>query len=523
MSFSRFLATLRARIGLALGLFLVTVGAAAVAWIAWPRQYEAVATVLVDPAPANPLVAPGWNGPRPGFVSTQIDILQSPRVALDVVRRLDLMRQPHWREAWQREQQSLSRLRWDGEVALWGAPGEPAGSIRARPTPGGGDTADPAQASEMAQWVAQSLRASLQVRPTRDSEVLTMAVRHADPGEAARIVNAFAQAYLDLQRSLRVDPAREFSTVFDGQAQEARSRLEQSQARLTAYQRERGVVIGDDRLDIESARLNDLAARLTGMQAQLAEAGTREVHSQGEAADRAPDVQSSPVLTSLRGDVVRSEARLAELGGRLGDQHPQVQEAQAQVTALRSRLEAETRRAAASVGVTHSIRRQQESQLRGALDSQRALVLRLKAARDEGGVLLREEEAAQRAYDAALARLQQARLESRTPPVGARLLTAAVPPRAPVSPQPQMHAGLSIGLGIVLAIVAVLALERIDPRLRTPGSAAELLDLQVLGVLPGPKGRGLFQPRRTPVVQPWRRPRLAAPPLQVALDASAKE
>ena len=259
------------------------------------------------------------------------------------------------------------------------------------------------------------------------------------------------------------------------------------------------------------------------MQAQLAEAGTREAHSQGEAADKAPDVQSSPVLTALRADAARAEARLAELGGRLGDQHPLVQETQAQLGVLRNRLEAETRRTSASVGVTHSIRRQQESQLRTALDSQRALVLRLKAVRDEGGVLLREVDAAQRAYDGALARLQQARLESRTPPAGARLLTAAAPPRVPVSPQPLLHAGLSIGLGLALAIVAVLTLERVDPRLRTQGSAAELLDLPLLGVLPGPKGRGLFQPRRTPVVRPWRRPRLAAPPLQVALDPSAKE
>lgn len=150
-------------------------------------------------------------------------------------------------------------------------------------------------------------------------------------------------------------------------------------------------------------------------------------------------------------------------------------------------------------------------------------MLRLKASRDEGGVLLRDVEAAQRAYDASLGRLQQARLESRTPPGGAHLLTEAVPPRQPVSPQPLVHAGLSIGLGLMLAVVAVLALERLDPRLRTPGSVSELLDLPLLGVLPGPRGRGLFQPRRTPLVRPWRRPRLAAPALQVALDPTFKE
>jgi len=99
MTLSRFLAVLRARAGLALALFLVTVGAAVAALAWWPRQYEAVATVIVDPAPANPLAAPGWSASRPGFVSTQMDILRSERVALEVVRRLDLTQDARWREA----------------------------------------------------------------------------------------------------------------------------------------------------------------------------------------------------------------------------------------------------------------------------------------------------------------------------------------------------------------------------------------------------------------------------------------
>lgn len=499
MTLSRFLATLRARLGLALAVFLVTVGSAAAVLWHWPRQYEAVATVLVDPSPPNPLAAGGWTAPRPGFLSTQIDIIRSERVALEVVRRLRLTQDPRWQQAWDEAQQ---------------APAPSEGLFRARAAP---------VAGAMAPWIAQSLLQSLQVRPARDSEVLSLAVRDRDPAEAARLANGFAEAYIDVQRRLRLDPAQQYSSVFDGQALEARSRMEQAQARLSNFQRERGVVIGDERVDIESARLNDLAARLTGMQAQVAESGSRDIHSRGDAAERAPDVQSSALVAGLRADLARAESRLRELDARLGEQHPQVQDAQAQVGLLRGRLEAETRRVAASAGVTHSIQRQQESQLRTALDTQRALVLRLKAAREEGGVLVREVEAAQRAYDAALGRLNQARLESRTPPGGAHPLTEASAPRLPVSPQPLLHAGLSLGLGALLAVMAVLVLERVDPRLRTPTSVTELLDLPLLGVLPGPRDRGPYQARRTPLVKPWTRGRLPAPVRPMALGSLSKE
>ena len=63
-------------------------------------------------------------------------------------------------------------------------------------------------------------------------------------------------------------------------------------------------------------------------------------------------------------------------------------EAKASIAELRSRLDAETRRVTGGVGVTNTINRQREAEVRAALEAQRAKVLRLKAVRDEGAVLV---------------------------------------------------------------------------------------------------------------------------------------
>ena len=67
------------------------------------------------------------------------------------------------------------------------------------------------------------------------------------------VANLFVQSYLDLLLELRVDPAKQYSSFFESRAKELRANLERAQARLTAYQREKGVVIASEgQIDVEN-------------------------------------------------------------------------------------------------------------------------------------------------------------------------------------------------------------------------------------------------------------------------------
>jgi uncharacterized protein involved in exopolysaccharide biosynthesis len=254
------------------------------------------------------------------------------------------------------------------------------------------------------------------------------------------------------------------------------------------------VVVGDDRLDIETARLNELSSQLTSLQAAVAESGSRQTQSQGSSADRMQEVLSHPAVLALRSDLTRAEARVQELNARLGDNHPQVLEAGAQVGLLRSRLETETRRVAGGASVSNTINRQRESEVRSSLESQRQRVLNLKAVRDEGLVLVRDVDGAQRSYESLMVRLQQSSLESQATQGRAHLLSAAQVPLVPATPGWPVRAGLALGVGLLLALGAVALAERADARARLPLDTARWLGVPLLGVLPGPGERGAFAP-----------------------------
>jgi len=471
MSFQQFLSVLRARFWAALLVFVLVVATAVGVSLVLPKQYLGEASVVIDvkPDPVAMMATPGIA--LPSFMATQVDILASDRVALRVIKDLRPAENPQIRQQWQEDAQGIGTVE---------------------------------------QWLMALLQEQLDVRPSRESNVINIAYKSPDPRFAAALANAFAQAYIATTLELRVDPAQNFRNFFDTQTQGARDALEKAQGRLSAYQQQKGIIATDERLDVENARLNELSSQLTQLQAISAESASRERQAQGARGDRLQEVLANPVVGSLKAELARSEARLKELGSRYGDRHPQVIEARANIAELQSRLNAETQRVTSSVGVTATINQQREAQVRRELEAQRAKVLKMKAVRDEGMVLQREVENAQRVFDSLAARLNQTALEAQSSQSYANVLTTALPPTEPSSPKILLNTALAVFLGVLLAIGVALLLELADRRVRSPDDAVAALGLPVIGTLPKP-GAKRFIPGNRPLLPGTRGLALPAP------------
>lgn len=465
MNLSQFLSIMRARWWVAVTVLVLTVGTALVISLSLPKQYIATATIVVDQSRPDPVAAATYQGnPSPAFMATQVDVIKSERVAQQVVRRLKLAESDEAKARW------MLATKGEGTVET---------------------------------WLVQGMLLALDVKPSRESNVISVAYKAGDSSRAAAMANAFVEAYMEVSLDLKVNPAKQYSDFFDVRSRELRANVERAQAKLIAYQREKGVVIASDgQLDVESARLNELSSQLVAIQAVSAESNGRQQAAQTGGGDRLQEVINNPNLAALRGDITRAEGRLQELTSRLGDNHPQVIEARASINSLRGRLDAETRRVTGSVSMVSNMNRQREVEIRAALEAQRARVLKLRMAREEGSVLVRDVENAQRAYDAVLTRLSQSSLESQTTQSNAYLLAQATAPLLPSSPKIVLNTVLSFVIGLVLAIGSVVLLETIDRRVRTVDEVAELLGVPILGVLPKPGGLGGFSGGRMTLVSP---------------------
>jgi polysaccharide biosynthesis transport protein len=476
MSPMQFLSILRARWKVALAVLLLTIATTLAVSLMLPKTYTGTAAVLVDVKTPDPIFGMMFQGQLiSGYMATQVDIMTSDSVARRVVHELKLTDNPDVREQWQQD------------------------------TGGQGD---------IEAWYALAVEKYLTVAPSRESSVINVSYKAGDPKTAAAVANGFVKAYMDTTVELRNDPAKRYSTFFDSRAKELRDKVDSAQAKLSDYQKKNGIIGTDDRLDIETQRLNELSTQLVTLQALAAESQSRNAQVRAQSEQMA-EVLNNPVIGSLKAEISRQLARMGELNNRLGDNHPQVQELKANIAELRSRLQNETTRVSGSVGVSNTVNRSREAETRTQLEAQRAKLLKLRGQRDEVAVLQRDVDSAQKAYEAVVARLNQSTLESQATATNVSVLTPAVQSNQPSSPKVLLNTLFSIVIGIALAIVAAFFMEWLDRRVRSSEDVITALDLPMLGVMPRPQARrlqsgnarGAMIPRRVLARLPSQQPR----------------
>jgi chain length determinant protein EpsF len=339
------------------------------------------------------------------------------------------------------------------------------------------------------QFFAERLSQSLEVRPSRESNVISIQFTAVDPNFAAVVANAVARAYVDTSVELLADPARSSARWFDERVRQLREELETAQTRLSDYQKAHQVLATDERIDVETARLNELNAQLTSVQGQLSESASREHQAQEQMAS-SPDVLQNPVVQNLRSEIARADAKLKELGAQLGPNHPQFQRSKAELDALNAKLISEMHQVASSVSSSNSVNEQRVSEIRAALDAQKRRVLDLRTQRDEVAVLQKDVENAQKAFDVAAQRLSQTSLESHAQQTNIQLLSEALPPRQKSSPRNGWNLMMGALFGAILSIGAAFFREFSDGRLREPDDAAFIFGQPVLAQLLPPR-RGI--------------------------------
>lgn len=459
MTFTQFLLILKARFWIILITFLVIVSAATVVSLLMPKSYMATTSLVLNYKGMDPVtgaVLPAQL--MPGYMATQIDIIASQNVAIKVVDDLKFIDSPT-------------------AQAQFNKATEGKGDIRA--------------------WFADQLLKELEVKPAKESSVLEISFNGADPEFAAAVVNGFADAYIQTNLQLKVEPSQKAASFLGEQTKALRENLEIAQAKISKYQQQKGLtnIIGS--LDVESARLNDLSSQLVMAQSQAYESNSRQ-RSAGGNGLASPDVTANSVIQNMKVEISRVESKLAELSQRVGVNHPQYQSTKEELDKLKSLLAQESKNVSSSIAGSANIYNQREAELKAALAAQKARVLELNLSRDELAVLQRDVENAQRAMDAASQRYTQATLEGKANQSDVAVLNPAIAPLIPSSPKVMRNILLSVFLGTMLGVCFALLVELMNRRVRSRDDLSELLEVPVFTISGGTQvnSKNLLAPPR---------------------------
>lgn len=448
MSIDSFFRILRARWITIAGITLVALVIVAAVTHQTPRSYTATTELIVDGRAQDPIS--GQSLPAramSGYIATQADVIRSRTVAQKVI-----------------DQQALA---------------EDPGLQRHFKADTGNETL-PSNA-----WLLSYLRKGLTVAPRRDSMVLDVAFNAEEPILAARLADAFAQAFIQTNLELRTDPAKQTNQWFDQQLSSLRASLMDKQNALVSFQEEHGILASSDRLDLETAKLTELSSMLVAVQGQRLESESRSNQVSGSSRGELPaHVLENPQIQKLSTDLAQARARLSDVGAQLGSNHPQYRQAQREVDALSSQLNQALKLIGGNLRSTAELFKSREEQLQAELAAQKEQVLQLSRIRNEMDLLRKEADSAQTAYDAALARATQTHLESRSALTDVAILNTASIPSRPTHPNTALNLVLAIALGLLLGTALALCQEWLDRRVRSPEELETRLGLPVLACIP---------------------------------------
>ncbi len=442
---------------------LVTIAATALA-VAYtmqlPRIYQATCVLEYDPNPQHPLgegvedvaepVSDYWMSHE--FIATQNRILSSRSILEAVVSSMGLNHERSFVD----DPGSLP-ADWEG------------GTV---------------------EETAALLQTRLTVSVVDGTRLININVRDRDPQRAALIANRIADVYITRTLDARQGSTATALTWLQSQLDTLRHDLDSSELALHAFKEDHNIlsVSLEDRQNLVAGELEtysealrtarthriELRARLTRL---------RLLRSQGTIDAQAAAFVDISSVETLATNLHTAMAEREVLGLRYGVEHPRIQEADREITSLRSQLEAELD------GIIHSAEAdlreasEIEAGLQSAVEEANRAGLELNLWEIEYSRLTREQENHSKLYGLVLERTTETQLTQMLRTTHVRPVDLAVAPHRPVSPVMATNAAFGLGAGVVLGLGIALLLSRLDRRVKTVREAEEV-GLTVLGVVP---------------------------------------
>jgi capsular exopolysaccharide synthesis family protein len=351
-----------------------------------------------------------------------------------------------------------------------------------------------------------ALASSLIVAPARvdqSSRTVNVSVRSSDPRWAARMANGIAETYVENNLELRRKGNREAASWLTDRLGELRQEVTSTASALQRYREQKNAVSLDDKQNIVLQGLTQMSSAVTEVQAERVQKKATydqllALQKSGAPLDTFPAILSNAFIQTQKATLGALQQKRQQMSESLGDNHPDMRTLDAEIAAVRLKLDEETNKVVDSIRNDYETARAREQQLMGALGQQQREVLDLNQKAIAYGALQRDAASSQQIFETVLQRLKEAELAAELQTNNVRILDAALVPRVPILPRVGLNVSVGIALGFIVAVGLAFLMEYFNPRITGASEVADLLGVPLLGVTPRvaalkKKGRRRFE------------------------------
>jgi capsular exopolysaccharide synthesis family protein len=330
----------------------------------------------------------------------------------------------------------------------------------------------------------------LTVTPIRNSRLVDVRFASPDPQMAAVVANAIAKQYIEQNLEYKFMSTREASDWLGGQLAEQRKKLEESEQALQRYREQGNAVALEDRQNIVVQRLADLSTAYT--QARTGRIEKEALYNQlaslqnnRGALDSFPAVLSNTFIQGLKTQISDLQRQQAQLGEKLGENHPDMVKLASAIASTQARLDGEIGKVVQSVRSEFLSAQAQERSLSNELETQKNDALALNRTGIEYSVLKREADSNKQIYEALMQRSKETGISGELKTSNIRVVDEAQQPRSPIRPRKLANLVLGIFGGLMVGLGLAFMLEFLDSRIKNPDEIQMRLGIPFLGIVPG--------------------------------------
>jgi succinoglycan biosynthesis transport protein ExoP len=403
----------------------------------------------------------------PTELETEVKILQSDLLALQVVKELALDRRPEF----------------GGKT-----PALPS-SLDLAP--------DPLQAdSGRTSALISNFRGNLRVSLAPNTHIVEVHFRSPDKELAAEVVNTLMSTYTENNFKSRFNSTMQASDWLSKQLVDLQMKVESSQEKLVRYQKEHEILGIDEKQNITTEKLDELNKALTMAESErmdkesvyrLVQAGdTDTVVSAASALDAAGTgtQPASGLLELLRSKEADVKIQAAELSTQFGPSYPKVAQLNSQLKEIDAQILLETKKVVGKIRGQYMAAVQRENMLHEALEKQKQEANKLNESAIEYSILKRDLESYRTLYEGLLEKMKEAGVSAGLKSNNFRIVDSARVPTAPIEPNIPRNLSFAFMLGLTSGVGLAFLLEGLDNTVRTTEQAQMISGLPPLGMIP---------------------------------------
>jgi polysaccharide biosynthesis transport protein len=437
-----------------------------------PPIYEAMASLMIDTKKVQLFQQQSMFSDMPmdaGMVDSQVEIFKSETVALAVINKLHLDRDPEFTSP----RAGLIGTALGVMTGLFSSHDTPSDYAIKRSTVG-------------------AFLGRLEIKRVGLSYVISVGYRSLSPDRAAQIANEVANAYIDDQLESKYEAARRAGTWLQVRLRELREQASTAERAVVAFKNKNDMVDAGGRT-INEQQLAELNSELVLARSKTAEAKARFDRVQAVLQSSAPEAAvSATVADSLKNEVIiklRSQylelaRREADWVPRYGANHLAVINVRNQMREIQNSIRDELQRIAETYKSELEINKQHEESTQTQLD--RAVTQ--SQVTNEAQVALRELESNAQTYRALYDNFLQRYMESvqqqSFPMTEARVISAATPPLGKSSPKTMMIVMAAGIVGLAFGVAIAAWRDFADRVFRTAGQVEATLQTDCIALVP---------------------------------------